>query len=162
MDEALMQILSELKEIRGNQAVAERESVKFRSEIAQFAITQHDLDRNQAVLEQGISRINDRLDTMQGDIDKRFDTMQGDITEMRGDIEGMQGDIEGIHGDIETLKQDVRRIEVTLENEIQPGIQLLQEGNAEITGKLRKSDNLTRRVEDLEDDVGALKLAVGK
>ena len=88
--------------------------------------------------------INNRLDKM----DERFDKMDERSDKMDTQLDNM---------DNRMLK-----IELTQENIIIPRIQLLAEGHSEVVNKLRGLDELTERVEDIQNTVDVLKHIVVK
>jgi len=68
VEEVLQQILAELREVKTNQAVLEREIKDNQQTTLTMRVEIAKIDRNQAVLEQGISRNSEKLDALQTDM----------------------------------------------------------------------------------------------
>ena len=110
MEETLQQILFELKELKKSQAVVEETTTQNRHDIVGLRTAHTDAERNQAVLEQGMTRINERLGGMQTDMaDMRTDMadMRTDITDIRTDITDMRTDMTDMRTDITDMQTDI-------------------------------------------------------
>ncbi|MCL2827946.1 MAG: hypothetical protein FWD99_04330 [Oscillospiraceae bacterium] len=156
MEETLQQILFELKELKKSQAVVEQTAKKTRSDTFNLHIAHVAAEKNQAVLEQGMTRINERLDGMQTDMAD----MRTDIANMQTDIAGLRTDMTGVQTDITDIQADLARVAVTQENDVLPKIQLFCEGQSELVAGLNKLKDVPAQIEDIQNTVSVLKYAV--
>jgi len=92
--------------------------------------------------------------------------MQGDMQGMKSDMQGMKSDMQGMKAEIQGLRTDMQemddrlsgqilKINMKLENQIEPQIKLLAEGHQTIMEAITPKS----RVDELEDDVNMLKMA---
>jgi len=65
--------------------------------------------------------------------------------------------LEPLKTDISEIKERVVKIEVTQENVILPGIQLLSEGHSGLADRLDRLEELPEQVEDIQNTVSVLK-----
>jgi chromosome segregation ATPase len=92
IQEELKTIQTEMKTIKESQAVVERDVAEIRQYQHFMRVTIDKLDRNQAVMEQGIN------------------TLRADAAEMKDDITGIKGDITDIKRDVVEIKEDIEEI----------------------------------------------------
>jgi len=156
MEETLQQILFELKELKKSQAVVEETTTQNRHDIVGLRTAHTDAERNQAVLEQGMTRINERLGGMQTDMAD----MRTDMADMRTDMADMRTDITDMQTDITDIRTDLTKFALTQENDVLPRIQLLYEGQSELAAGLKKLKDVPAQIEDIQNTVSVLKYAV--
>lgn len=63
-------------------------------------------------------------------------SLQGDMQTIKGDVQTIKGDVQTLKEDVQTLKDRVTNIEITLENETNRNIQLIEEGHLNLARKL--------------------------
>lgn len=80
-----------------------------------------------------------------------------EIKDMKSDMQSMQSDIIGMKSDISEIKNRTVKIEVTLENEIRPNIQLLMEGHKGLVDTMHDIKKDTSRIEVMETELFATK-----
>ena len=78
-----------------------------------------------------------------------------EIKDMKSDMQSMQSDMVGIKSDIGEIKNRTVKIEVTLENEIRPNIQLMMEGHKGLVDTIHEIKKDTSRIENIETDLFA-------
>ena len=139
MEETLKQILFELKELRAGQAALEKTSTKNRDDIVALRISNISREKNQAILEQGLSRINERLGNMQLDM--------GETKERLG----------GMQLDMAEIKACQTQVAITQENEVLPRIQLVLEGHSGLVDRIKHLEELPDQIEDIQTNVSVLK-----
>jgi len=111
MEETLKQILFELKEIKTSQAVLEQTAQKSHSDILNLTISNIGLNENQAVLEQELTRVSERLDTMQATLAKVAVIQENDVLPgIKVISEGHDSLIERL-GQLENLPEQVEDIQ---------------------------------------------------
>lgn len=63
-------------------------------------------------------------------------SLQGDMQTLKGDVKTLKEDVQTLKEDVQTLKDRVTNIEITLENETNRNIQLIEEGHLNLARKL--------------------------
>ena len=81
--------------------------------------------------------------------------MKSDMQSMQSDMQSMQFDMVGMKSDIGEIKNRTVKIEVTLENEIRPNIQLMMEGHKGLVDTMHEIKKDTSRIENIETDLFA-------
>lgn len=71
-------------------------------------------------------------------------------------LEVIQGDISGLKGDVAELKGRMTKVELCLENQIWPGIQMLAEGHESILEQTASK----AEVEAVKDEIDSFKAAI--
>ena len=99
-----------------------------------------------AVVKEEIQPINSRLDGMESRLDG-----------MESRLDGMESRLDSIETDISEIKNRTVKIEVTLENEIRPNIQLLMEGHKGLVDTMHDIKKDTSRIEVMETELFATK-----
>ena len=116
------------------------------------------------------------------DMKADINDMKADINDMKADINGVKADMNGVKADMNGMKADIRDlkektasldrrvgdIQIAIENEIRPSIQIIAEGHLDLSRKLDEalSDRKTRemdrlRIARLENDVRQIRQFVG-
>ena len=67
--------------------------------------------------------------------------------------------LEPIKSDLSVVKDRVLKLEITMENQVLPGIALLAEGQVSLSNRLERLDDLPEKVEDIQSTVSVLKYA---
>lgn len=72
--------------------------------------------------------------------------LKDDVQALKTDVQVLKDDVQGLKGDVKILQQDTRElknrttaIELTLENETNPGIKIVAEGHLDLNRKLDKA-----------------------
>lgn len=78
-----------------------------------------------------------------------------EIKDMKSDMQSMQSDMVSMKSDIGEIKNRTVKIEVTLENEIRPNIQLMMEGHKGLVDTMHEIKKDTSRIENIETDLFA-------
>lgn len=63
-------------------------------------------------------------------------SLQGDMQTLKGDVKTLKEDVQTLKEDVQTLKDRVTNMEITLENETNRNIQLIEEGHLNLARKL--------------------------
>ena len=106
-----------------------------------------------------LENLNGRMDEMTGRMDEmtgRMGKMQEDITGLTGRMDEMTGRMDKMQEDITDLKSTqnemndrLRHVEITVENDVLDGIQLLREGHEGIEETMAKKEDIVELREDL-------------
>ena len=80
-----------------------------------------------------------------------------EIQPINSRLDGMESRLDSIETDISEIKNRTVKIEVTLENEIRPNIQLLMEGHKGLVDKMHDIKKDTSRIEVMEKELFATK-----
>ena len=83
-------------------------------------------------MQKGFDRLDKRMDHM----DKRLDGMDKRLDGMDKRLDGMDKRLDGMDKRLDKLEHATRDIQLTIENEIRPNIQVIAEGHADINRKL--------------------------
>jgi len=100
----------------------------------------------------------ERIETRFDNMETRMDRMETDIKVMKEDINDIKDEIVVMKDRLDNVETDVRIIKIDIENHILPSIQVLKEEG--YMGRVEKDNELNERVDDIEQDVIALKVAV--
>ncbi|MFZ7102725.1 MAG: hypothetical protein ACOWWO_08705 [Peptococcaceae bacterium] len=71
-----------------------------------------------------MARLTQEITEIKGEING----VKGEINGVKGEINGIKGEINGIKGEINGIKGEIKKINLKLENEIEPKIAALFEG----------------------------------
>ncbi len=82
--------------------------------------------------------------------------MKADMNGMQADINGMKADMNGMKADMNGMQADILKLQMQNENVIIPQLKALAEGHEMLAQTLAPKN----RVDELENDVNILKLAV--
>ena len=100
-------------------------------------------------------------------IDNRMDAMENKMDAMEKQMNGMQNSINGMNEDIKKLNDKTDRIEIILENETNPNIDVIAEGHLDLVRKLEEATAISKdketikmRVNALEREVKIIKIAL--
>ena len=100
-------------------------------------------------------------------IDNRMDAMENTMDAMEKQMNGMQNSINGMNEDIKKLNDKTDRIEIILENETNPNIDVIAEGHLDLVRKLEEATAISKdketikmRVNALEREVKIIKIAL--
>ena len=100
-------------------------------------------------------------------IDNRMDAMENKMDAMEKQMNGMQNSINGMNEDIKKLNDKTDRIEIMLENETNPNIDVIAEGHLDLVRKLEEATAISKdketikmRVNALEREVKIIKIAL--
>ena len=107
-----------------------------------------------------LQAISELMDGKLRPIDSRLDTLQEDISGLKTDVSDLKTDVSGLKTDMVEVKDRLLGIELVQENQILPHFRLLAEGHTGIVERLGQLDELRDRVEDLNIETKAIKLAV--
>ena len=78
---------------------------------------------------------SEKLDLLLSDMQ----IMKSDMRDMKSDMQNMKSDIQNMKSDIQNLNQKVNNIEVTLETEIRPNINIVAEAHGNLYRKLNEA-----------------------
>ncbi len=116
-------------------------------------------------LQQGQTLTNARLDKMDARLDKmdtRLDKMDTRLEKIDTRLDKIDTRLDKVDIRLDSVEQRILKIEVIQENEVAKKIQLLAEGHSGIAEKLRCLDELTDKVDDIQNTVDVLKHIVVK
>ena len=118
-----------------------------------------------------IQSIDNRMDAMENKMDameNKMDAMENKMDVMEKQMLGMQNSISGMNEDIKKLNDKTDRIEIMLENETNPNIDVIAEGHLDLVRKLEEATAISKdketikmRVNALEREVKIIKIALG-
>ena len=110
-----------------------------------------------------IQSIDNRMDAMEN----KMDAMENKMDAMENKMNGMQNSINGMNEDIKKLNDKTDRIEIILENETNPNIDVIAEGHLDLVRKLEEATAISKdketikmRVNALEREVKIIKIAL--
>jgi len=98
-----------------------------------------------AILDRRFDKIDERFDR----VDERFDRLEGRM-------ENLEGRMEKIEGRVDKLEESVTNLQLVVENEIRPSIQILAEGHMMLNEKLDRVLENAKETEELKTRVDAL------
>ena len=117
-----------------------------------------------------IQSIDNRMDAMENKMDgmeNKMDAMENKMDAMEKQMNGMQNSINGMNEDIKKLNDKTDRIEIILENETNPNIDVIAEGHLDLVRKLEEATAISKdketikmRVNALEREVKIIKIAL--
>ena len=117
-----------------------------------------------------IQSIDNRMDAMENKMDameNKLDAMENKMDAMENKMNGMQNSINGMNEDIKKLNDKTDRIEIILENETNPNIDVIAEGHLDLVRKLEEATAISKdketikmRVNALEREVKIIKIAL--
>lgn len=117
-----------------------------------------------------IQSIDNRMDAMENKMDgmeNKMDAMENKMDAMEKQMNGMQNSINGMNEDIKKLNDKTDRIEIMLENETNPNIDVIAEGHLDLVRKLEEATAISKdketikmRVNALEREVKIIKIAL--
>ena len=117
-----------------------------------------------------IQSIDNRMDAMENKMDgmeNKMDAMENKMDAMEKQMNGMQNSINGMNEDIKKLNDKTDRIEIILENETNPNIDVIAEGHLDLVRKLedataisKDKETIKMRVNALEREVKIIKIAL--
>ena len=100
--------------------------------------------------------ILDILDRRFDKIDERFDKVDERFDRLEGRMEKLEGRMEKIEGRVDKLEESVTNLQLVVENEIRPSIQILAEGHMMLNEKLDRVLENAKETEELKTRVDAL------
>lgn len=98
-----------------------------------------------AILDRRFDKIDERFDK----VDERFDRLEGRMEKLEGRVEKLEGRMDGVEGGL-------RHLQLVVENEIRPQIQILAEGHMMLNEKLDRVLENAKETEELKTRVDAL------
>jgi len=98
-----------------------------------------------AILDRRFDKIDERFDK----VDERFDRLEGRM-------ENLEGRMENLEGRVDKLEESVTNLQLVVENEIRPSIQILAEGHMMLNEKLDRVLEGEKEREELKTRVDAL------
>ena len=98
-----------------------------------------------AILDRRFDKIDERFDK----VDERFDRLEGRM-------ENLEGRMENLEGRVDKLEESVTNLQLVVENEIRPSIQILAEGHMMLNEKLDRVLENAKETEELKTRVDAL------
>lgn len=98
-----------------------------------------------------INGINTRLNNIETDMQN----MKSDMQDIKSETQDMKSDMQSMQSDIVEIKNRTVKIEVTLENEIRPNIQLMMEGHKGLVDTIHDIKKDTSRIERIETELFA-------
>jgi len=98
-----------------------------------------------AILDRRFDKIDERFDR----VDERFDRLEGRM-------ENLEGRMEKIEGRVDKLEESVTNLQLVVENEIRPSIQILAEGHMMLNENLDRVLENAKETEELKTRVDAL------
>lgn len=117
-----------------------------------------------------IQSIDNRMDAMENKMDgmeNKMDAMENKMDAMEKQMNGMQNSINGMNEDIKKINDKTDRIEIMLENETNPNIDVIAEGHLDLVRKLEEATAISKdketikmRVNALEREVKIIKIAL--
>lgn len=117
-----------------------------------------------------IQSIDNRMYAMENKMDgmeNKMDAMENKMDAMEKQMNGMQNSINGMNEDIKKLNDKTDRIEIMLENETNPNIDVIAEGHLDLVRKLEEATAISKdketikmRVNALEREVKIIKIAL--
>ena len=117
------------------------------------------LDRQFEKIDKCFDGIDERLDRMDerfDGIDERLDRMDERFDRMDERFDRIEGRVEKLEESVEKLEESVTGIQLTVENEIRPNIQILAEGHMMLNEKLDRALENAKETEELKARVDAL------
>lgn len=69
----------------------------------------------------------------------------------------IETEMSAVKQEVSMVKQEVVKINITIENEIRPNIQLIAEGHMDIANKLDDMSEKIAEIDDIKDSVSVLK-----
>ncbi len=123
-------------------------------------------------MQKGFDRLDKRMDHMDkrlDGMDKRLDGMDKRLDGMDKRLDGMDKRLDGMDKRLDKLEHATRDIQLTIENEIRPNIQVIAEGHADINRKLDEALKVENEKEImkihltyLENEVRRIKEKIGE
>ena len=110
------------------------------------------LDRQFEKIDKRFDGIDERLDRM----DERFDRMDERFDRMDERFDRMDERFDRLEGRVDKLEESVTSLQLAVENEIRPNIQILAEGHMMLNEKLDRVLEHVGETEELKTRVGAL------
>jgi len=105
-----------------------------------------------AILDRRFDKIDERFDR----VDERFDRLEGRMEKLEGRVEKLEGRMENIEGRMDGVEGGLRHLQLVVENEIRPQIQILAEGHMMLNEKLDRVLENAKETEELKTRVDAL------
>lgn len=100
---------------------------------------QKDLEMFANIVSKAIEPLNDRFDKLEGRFDNlegRFDNLEGRFDNLEGRFENLEGKFDKLEKKVDHLDLDVRDIKLSIDNEINPKINIIAEGRLNLNRKL--------------------------
>jgi len=94
---------------------------------------------------------------MDAKLDSKLEPIKNDIRDIKSEQVTMKNNIRNIKSDIDFMKSDLIKINITVENELRPNIQLLAENYVPAANRYEKAIS---RLEVMESDIDLLKKVV--
>lgn len=85
--------------------------------------------------------------------------LKQNVNELKQDVSVLKQDVSVLKQDVSGLKQNMQNINLKLENVVEPKIQLIYENQIDTIEHNQKAKTQENRIENLENDVFALKYA---
>ncbi len=101
---------------------------------------------------QQFSELRDDLSGVKNDLSG----VKNDLSGVKNDLSGVKNDLSGVKNDLSGVKNDLSGIKLTVEQEIEPNIQFLAEGQKTLIDQVGRLQDLPDRVEKLEEKVDVL------
>jgi len=98
-----------------------------------------------AILDRRFDKIDERFDK----VDERFDKLEGRMDKLEGRMDKLEGRVDKLEG-------SVTHLQLVVENEIRPSIQILAEGHMMLNEKLDRALENVKETEELKSRVDAL------
>lgn len=138
--------------------------IALHGEIAETRSTLHDeIVETKESLQKQMDGMQSRMDGMQ----KQIDGIHGQIAGIHGQIDGIHGQIDGIHSQIAdiynqigSLQKSVKKIELTIENEVNVKIGVLFDARMDEIRHRKENMETNARVANLEMRVDNLEKAI--
>ena len=93
---------------------------------------QKDLEMFANIVSKAIEPLNDRFDKLEG----RFDNLEGRFDNLEGRFDDLEGKFNKLEKKVDHLDLDVRDIKLSIDNEINPKINIIAEGHLDLSRKL--------------------------
>lgn len=110
------------------------------------------LDRQFDKIDKRFDGIDERLDR----VDERFDRMDERLDRMDERFDRMDERFDRLEGRVDKLEESVTGLQLAVENEIRPSIQILAEGHMMLNEKLDRVLENAKETEELKTRVDAL------
>lgn len=105
-----------------------------------------------AILDRRFDKIDERFDK----VDERFDRLEGRMDRLEGRMDKLEGRMDKLEGRVDKLEGSVTHLQLVIENEIRPSIQILAEGHMMLNEKLDRVLESEKEREELKNRVDAL------
>jgi len=117
------------------------------------------LDRRFDKIDERFDRVDERFDRLEGRMEKlegRVEKLEGRMENIEGRMENIEGRMENIEGRMDGVEGGLRHLQLVVENEIRPQIQILAEGHMMLNEKLDRVLENAKETEELKTRVDAL------